>query len=115
MSQIARKALSIVRRGRKVPLWFDTVVNKYPPLTFAPPSPVELRPAHMRRSPKSGRKGFVSMRFGQETSNRVPKMPAKIEYPEDKYRKRFLREHPEELYRPVVMAEGQPRDDPSEE
>lgn len=109
MSQIVRKAASILRRGgggrSSMPLWYDTVANKYPPLTFEPPSPVELRPAHLRRSPKSGRKGFTLIKFGQETSTRVPKQPGKVEYPEDKYRRRFFKEYPEELYKPMVMQE----------
>ena len=69
--------------GQTTPIWLETVVNKYPPVTFT-------EPEYMK---KRGKK--------------MPK-PPKIEYSEDKFRRRFFRENPSKVLQVSRIDEASP-------
>lgn len=77
-----------MKMGRPKPVWFDTVAQKFPPLTFK--APKALRPGAGPRPKKSPLPIW---------------RPPKLEFPEDKYVSKIYDEHPLERLRPATLCE----------
>lgn len=89
MSGIVQRAAGFMKMGRPKPVWFDTVAQKYPPLTF--------------KAPKAVRPGA-----GPRPKNSPQPIwrPPKLEFPEDKYVSKIYDEHPLERLRPATLCES---------
>lgn len=95
MSGTVQRALGFMKMGRPKPVWFDTVSQKYPPLTFKAPTSVRLGAGPR---PKNSPQPIWR--------------PPKLEFPEDKYVSKIYDGHPLERLRPTTLCEtsGDPAD-----
>lgn len=86
-SDLVRRAIGFMKMGRCKPVWFETVAQKYPPLTF--------------KAPKSARANGSRPKNSPEPIWRPPK----LNYPEDKYVRKIYDAAPVELFRATNLCE----------
>jgi hypothetical protein len=111
--RLVEQALGRIKLGLPEPKWFDVVARLFPPFDLTTPPAIglnlgrldendwdkanKIKGLHRRQRAKSE----ILMKTVTEKFGR----PSKLAYPEDKVRKRFLREHPGELSRPLNLNE----------
>jgi hypothetical protein len=112
--RIVGKTLGKIKLGLAEPKWYDVVARLLPPFDLTKPQAIglnlgrldendwdkanQIKGLHKRQSAKSE----ILVKQAKEKFGR----PQKLIYPEDEVRKRFLREHPKELSRPLNLNEN---------
>ena len=86
-NSLVRRATGFMQLGRPKPVWFETVVNKFPPLTFKAPQ------------------GAGAARTRPKNSPPPIWHPPKLVYPEDRFYQKTLKKNPIELLKPSSLNE----------
>lgn len=84
---LVRRASGLMKLGRPKPVWYDTVANRCPPLTFQAPASAKAS----RPRPKNAHQPIWR--------------PPKLVYPEDKYVQKLFKRWPLEKLRPTSINE----------
>ena len=111
--RLVGRALGKIKLGLPEPKWFDVVARLFPPFDLTTPPAIGLNLGQLDESEWDRANKIKGLYKRQKAKSEILVKtasdrfgrPPKLVYPEDKVRKRFLREHPGELSRPLNLNE----------